>query len=707
MILAAFVDFFAIIILVLPPIFVAIPVLAQTSRAQSAGARSESFTGDESPGDVYAIVVDPRKPSTLYVATNGRGIFKSTNAGESWKNLGSGIPPHAHFEQLVIDRLDPNTLYAAGVGAGVFKTSNGGDSWFPSISGLPRSLTYGLAIDPTNPSTLYVGADHRIFKTTDGGRNWRATSPELTKEQVDVLAVDPARPQIVYAVAPDGVFESSDEGVRWTPINSGLPHQGIEAISIDPARPSILYLGTSKNGIFKSTNGGKSWSPANSGLQDKARTIPPVSVLAIDLSNPKTLYAGVTMKTDSGPFAAVFKSTDSGKRWKLLRVLGAALGFSFVHCLAVDPSISATVYAGVDSDGLYKSVDGGENWSGDDSSLSMASVVALAIGRRDGTLYAGTLDGVFTFDGHNWRQIGFRYRDFRGEWVAYLAVDPSDSETIYVGTRSSDASVQGGVFKSTNGGRSWSLDDDGLRGRGLAVWISAFAIDQSAPSVLYAGTWGYGIFRSADGGKTWGAANSGLTGSERGIAALALDSGSPTTLFAVTSGSILKSTTQGRNWTSGTGLPATSKPAWRSRLTTVAINPVDGSVLYAAHFDILGGSAIYKSIDRGANWFEVGKLAKNAITCFAIDPANPEVLLAGNGDSGISKSTDGGVSWSPANSGLPSRTPNPALGSPSRTLITGLVTDPIHPGTLYISMEGMGVFESTDGAITWHPLPAR
>jgi photosystem II stability/assembly factor-like uncharacterized protein len=462
----------AVVIIALFTVLIPVSALPQVARDATAQISAEDLP-EAFVGDVYAVVGDSHNRATFYAATNGRGVFKTTDGGGRWRDISSGIPSRAHFHALVIDPFDSNILYAVGHSA-ICKTVNGGESWTPTTSSLSESGFYGFAIDPSHPSTLYVGTDHGVLRTTDSGQNWKAIGSQLTTRQVTTFLVDPSESRIIYAITPDGLLKSADLGANWISIDSGLPKKEIETITIVPSDSSVLYVGTLNHGIYKSTNGGKRWSTASSGLRQggspqREKEIPSVRALAIDPSDTKILYASVVMETSSGPHATLFKSTNSGASWKLLRVIGATLGFMNVYCLTIDPFAPATVYAGADGDGVYKSLDGGVNWSGEDAGLTTASIVTLAIGASDGTLYAGTEDGVFVLDGQSWRLIGSRHGDFGGEWVAYAAVDPSDSAKIYVGTRSSDASDHGGVFKSTNGGRSWSRADFGLRR--FAAWI--------------------------------------------------------------------------------------------------------------------------------------------------------------------------------------------------------------------------------------------
>lgn len=676
---------------------------AQRTPRAIAEVEGDGTRNDARIGDVSGIAIDPHDAKTFYAA-GGQGVFKSTDGGATWKDITVGIAATA-FREIVIDPLNSNILYAQ-TDTTILKSTNSGVSWVSITSGFAEGAFHGLAINPSDSSTLYVEFGHKIFQTTDGGQTWRAIAPEPNEGLFRIL-VDSTSPQTIYALAK-GLSKSTDGGAHWSRIDSDLPKSELNAISLVPSHPSVLYVGTERHGIYKSTNGGHRWFAVASGLIAKNMNeirgeIPRVRAIAIDPSKPNTLYAGTSANLTGGLAATIFKSTNAGQSWKLLRAIGQGTGPSNINCITVDPFAPSIVLAGIDGDGIVSSADGGLNWSRDDAALSTASIVALSIGKSDGALYAATMQGVYKFGGGRWRQIGSQYKDFDGEWVAALAVDPSNSSSVYAGTRSSADSNYGGVFKTINGGQTWMPVNSGLRY--FAVWISALAIDPLNPSYLYAGTYGHGILTSKNGGTTWVPSNSAIERSQRSVEAFAIDPNNSATVYAVTPGFLWKSTDLGSNWSSGTGLPAPGLAAWKSRLTALAIDPSNTSILYAAHYLLgPGGEAtIYESTNAGGNWFLIAKASQKVINHLAVDPSDSATLYADNADSGILKSIDDGKSWKVMNSGLPRPTSYP-WGS-SRTLITGLIVDPIHPATIYISTQGSGIFKSSDGGSSWSSMP--
>lgn len=252
------------------------------------------------PPGVASIAIDPSTPATLYAATRGSGVFKTTNGGASWTTVNSGFPDRdRNVSALAIDPSTPATLYAATVD-GVFKTTNGAASWTAVSSGL--SYVNALAIDPSAPATVYA-ATSDVFKSTDGGTTWTAvySSPTDAPVIVDALAIDPYIPSTLYARATNGVFKSTNAGANWTAVDSGGIDPHVFALGVDPSARTTLYR-QSPEGVAKSTDGGATWRAANSGRKD-----PQVFAFATDPFTPATLYSG----NQNG----VFKSTNGGTSW--------------------------------------------------------------------------------------------------------------------------------------------------------------------------------------------------------------------------------------------------------------------------------------------------------------------------------------------------------------------------------------------------------
>jgi len=175
-----------------------------------------------------SMAVDPTSSSIVYAGFAGIGILKSYDGGATWSP--AGPLPSNLVTEIVIDRTSPNTVYATTLG-GVFKSLDGGCSWNDINTGLSGAgYTTTLAIDPTNPSNLYLGRFYdRIWRSVDGGES-------------------------------------------WSPVSEGLPYQTVTSIAIDPTNPDHLWVGISSVGAFETQDGGATWEARNKGV--KADFIP-------------------------------------------------------------------------------------------------------------------------------------------------------------------------------------------------------------------------------------------------------------------------------------------------------------------------------------------------------------------------------------------------------------------------------------------------
>jgi photosystem II stability/assembly factor-like uncharacterized protein len=340
-----------------------------------------------------------------------------------------------------------------------------------------------------------------------GGTSLRKAAP------VYVLAIDPQNPATVYAVASvqrpraaeaaDQLYRTDDGGESWRPItnpamsNFALPL--VFAVAVDPKVSSMLYAaaGYEAAGIphrtfplgflFKSEDGGTSWN-----LIFDGSNVP--STIAIDPLNSETVYFGALAAVEA---VGIFKSVDGGAEWSDV----SPTPVDACKVLGVDPASPAVIYAGgCDETPVLRSSDAAASWvpasAGLPSEIPLASFAISP--SQPATLYAGTLlHGVY------------RSLDSGGHWIAVttgigntqvnsLAVDPRSASVAYAGTPA-------GLFKTLSGGASWSPSAPGLENAA----IYAVVIDPSAPDTVYLGT-SLGVFKSIDAGATSSPIKSGL-----------------------------------------------------------------------------------------------------------------------------------------------------------------------------------------------------
>ncbi len=332
---------------------------------------------------------------------------------------------------------------------------------------------------------------------------------------------------------------------------------------------------------------------------------------------------------------------------------GLAVGSQTINVFAVDPVNSSNVYAGATRGGsepvLYKSADGGLTWTGSDTGMPANFSV---------------------YDGYSYDTIQAS--------VKSLTVDPSNPNVLYAGFSSG-----AGILKSTNSGGNWFAVTNGLPqlffagggGAGGRV-VGAVAVDPHDSQVVFAALGAInnsagGIFRSADGGQTWSNVLAGASGSV-GFVAVDIDSSDSSKIYAASSsqGGFFKSNDGGNTWTNlNTGLPSSDS------VQTIAINPANSDNIYVGTF----ASGIYESLNGGTNWLVTGQNFYG-VPSLAFNPSDPNTLYGlevygGYDYQGVIVSTNAGTNWTSMDTGIPSQY--------NQYRISSLTADPLQAGTLY------------------------
>lgn len=311
-------------------------------------------------------------------------------------------------------------------------------------SGLPAGLTISkIAIDPASTSNIYLATTSGVLKTTNSGLLWSTANVGLVNLNVTTLVVDPTTPSTLYlGTITSGVFKSTDSGVAWSFSGSGMSSLKITSLAIDPITTSIIYAGTNAGGVFKSINSGASWVAINGGITDFA-----IQTIVIDPVTPTTIYAGTFS-------SGVFKTVSSGISWSLS---STGLTVTNVIDIAIDPATPATLYAAVIGGGIFKSVDSAVTWVAAVTGLSAQSPSGIAINpTTPATIYVSSLDaGVFktTDAGVTWAAA---VTGLTNTANSAIAVDPTTTATLYVGADS------GGIFSSTDAAITWSASNIGI-----------------------------------------------------------------------------------------------------------------------------------------------------------------------------------------------------------------------------------------------------
>lgn len=358
----------------------------------------------------------------------------------------------------------------------------------PTPSGTPTlTPTWTSTTTPTNtptPTTTPSTTPTRTptFTPTRTPDAWRTYVPLLVKHPKPTPTPTPT-------VTGTPTPTRTPTPQPW--LRSGLASKDVLSLTLDPANPGVVYAGTKQSGVYRRASCGGSWQSKGLGSLD--------SVILAVASNGH-LYAGSWG-------GGVHKSTDGGDSWT---AINNGLDHPWVYTIAADPNSSQGVYVATGDAGVYKTTDGGSSWRAVNNGLGSLQVRTLAVGPSDSQIvYVGTADmGIYRSangGGHwHWKGSGLGNMEV---WA--VTIDPSNPRVVYAGT-------SGGVYKSTNGGESWT-------GIGVGVKTKALTINLSNPQRLFAGTWGSGVRWSGDGGLTWTPINEGLDMDNWFVAALALD----------------------------------------------------------------------------------------------------------------------------------------------------------------------------------------
>jgi photosystem II stability/assembly factor-like uncharacterized protein len=359
-----------------------------------------------------------------------------------------------------------------------------------------------------------------------------------------------------------------------------------------------------------------------------------VVALAVNPSNSSIVYAG---SFGDG----VFKSNDGGSSWVTHK---AGLGNLYIISLAVDPSQPDTVYAGTQKGGIYKSTDGGVTWSAANSGIQNNAVV-----------YS-------------------------------LAVNNGNHDILLAGTRGENDNSSppwfGILYRSTNGGASWTPVLQNVGGSGAQDWVYSIAVNPTSPEEVFAASHEHGPYRSENYGASWSSVMNNLSdGSGRAIAVDPRSSNSDAVYYAVWHRTgVYKSTNAGASWAS------TSSGLGEAKVypNGFVLAPTQPNTIYLADFTGLG---VMKSTNAANSWSSVG-LGGIYIYSVAVNPNDSDSVIAGTLDHGIYRSSNGGGSWGSSQVGL------------TNTQVSGMVSG--SDGALYASTQGGGVYKSSDQGATWN-----
>ena len=457
---------------------------------------------------IRAIFPQPDAFDTLF-ATGDGFFFKSIDGAANWISLTDLVPSatsatsHSSLGYAVVvgtsgtKRAENDTLYA-GVTKGY--TTNG--VWTPANHGL------GSGLDGMQVWSLSLWGSQGVFAATNSGvyrmgdvgspiPTWQQKNNGIVNAVITSLAVvnSPVLDSVLHAVYAGtesaGIFKSTDRGATWQPASTGLigadaggdPFKvRIDQLAVEQTNPLKAYAATN-NGMYRSVDGGANWSKMSveSGIYSSS-----FNGIVVDPQKPGTVYAHGYGPTGTiyGDAAGFFISADAGQTWNPLGVVDGWTVNNDVHAFAIGPT-SFPIYAG-SQNGVYRLTDpnGAWQWQSSGPALYCTSVAVDPL--HPNVVYAGGSTGLTkSMDaGDTFVEIGAPH--FHGRLVLGIAVDPANSD-VYITLKNDDNSQNGGVWRSTDGGATWTDLRTPANISGTAI-----VLDPSV-SRVYAGLDGLGV----------------------------------------------------------------------------------------------------------------------------------------------------------------------------------------------------------------------
>jgi len=618
----------------------------------------------------------------------------SHGAVPSWTEIGpkvirngwGGLDNAGRICALVIDPRNSRRLFAGAASGGVWLSEDAGKNWRP-LGDFAASLSIGaMAIDPFRPDVIYAGTGEAHYsidsyhgagflRSFDGGRTW-----DLAAEDVFLgyhftkVIPNPKRPGFIYASTTRGVYRSLDYGATWVAL---LPGSASDLL-VDPNDPNTLIAalglawGKATNGLYVSHDAGATWQKLAMDLPSDYRGIGRIQ-LAQCAGFANVIYA--SLYGTSGGLRGIYRSDDFGAHWQRKPNAPNYAGDSawYSNCLAVSPANPNVVFAGGFS--TFRSLDGGDTWEDNTRSYADGQVHpdhhSFTFSESDpNTLYLSTDGGVFrtTDIGRTWTSIS----DGLGT-VQFQSVDvhPWDEKIAYGGTQDNGTNNYTGTTAWTN----HFLGDGGTT-----------RVNFKNPNVVYTEYVNLTICKSVNGGIDWDwNTTNGIDPAEGKLfyAPFNLDPNDPDTLVAGAQ-RVYRTTNAAALW-------KPISPILGSRVSAVNVAPGHSEVIYAGTSD----GKVWVTPNTGKDWYNISKgLPRAFVNDICIDPRDSRtvyVALSGWDGERIWRSRNGGGTWTSIADGLP--------GMP----IQAITLDPRRPDTVYLATY-MGVFVSTTRGGNWQRL---
>ncbi len=642
------------------------------------------------------------EPKTFYFGSVGGGIWKTTDAGVNWRPIADGQIKTGDVGALAVSESDPSVIYAgmgescvrgnASNGDGVYKSVDAGRTW--KNVGLQQTYHIGaVKIHPKNPDIVYVAAlghlwgpnpERGVYRSLDGGQTWKLVLTKGNEAGAVDLAMDPGNPKVIYAAfwqvsrkpwrldsggPGSGLWKSTDGGDTWTDLSHapGLP-KGVEgrvAVTLSPANPERVWamVEASDGGLFRSDNGGRLWAKVNdsNNLRQRAWYF---SHIFADPKNPDEIYA---------LNVGAYRSMDGGKTFA---VINPPHGDN--HYLWISPLDTNRMILSNDG-GATISLDGAQTWSTvDNQPTAQFYRVALdndypyhAYGAQQDntTVRTATRSGGGGITDRDWYDVG-------GGESGWIAPDPRDSEIVYAGSYGNLITRQDHHTGQTRNINAWPDNPMGYGAESLKYrfqWSFPIVFSPHDPNTLYMGA--NVLMKTLDEGQTWKNISPDLTRDDK---AKQKSSGGEITqdntsieyydtIFTIAESPVAKdqiwvgtddglvqlTRDGGKTWSNVT---PKGIPDW-IRINTIDPSPFDAGTAYVAATNYQQDDFkpyLFKTSDYGKTWKKIvnGIPDTHFTRTIREDPNRKGLLVAGT-EFGIYMSYDDGENWKSFQLNLP------------------------------------------------------
>lgn len=624
------------------------------------GASWEAVFEEQPILNIGSIAIQQSNPSTVWVGTGegnprnsislGEGMYKTIDGGKSWKKM--GLEKTRNIHRIIVDPSNPNTVYAGAIGnpyaehpeRGVFKTTNGGETWDKILFTNDTSGVADMIMDPSNPNKLFVAMwQHRrtpwslssggpgsgLYMTFDGGKNWKKLGEKEGLPAGNLgrigLAISRSNPNRVYALVEatkNGLYKSDDGGQTWSLMNSNPEFVStrpfyFQEIACDPQNENRLWLIYQM--ISKSDDAGKNFEvviPYN-GIH------PDHHAFWIHPTNPNFIIDG----NDGG----IGITRDKGKTWLFDEKLPVG---QFYH-INVDNEMPYNVMGGMQDNGSWRGpaytwMSGGiknyywDNlWGGDGFDVmpdkdDASWVYAMSQGGSVGRYNVKTGESWYVKPPAPDLKTTLRFN-----WNAAIAQDPFSNSTIYFGSQH--------LHRSTNKGASWEIISPDLSTNDSAK------IDQ----------------------RNNGGISIDITGAENfcTIMTIAPSSKDKNVIWAGTDdGNVQLTRDGGKTWTNFRGkIPGLPVGAWIPQIQASRYNAAEAFVVANDYRRGDFKPYIFRTTDFGKTWTRLvdEKKVIGYALCVLQDPTEPNLIFAGT-EQGLWVSLDNGASFQQWKNGYPS-----------------------------------------------------